>query len=176
MGGGLGNSQAERLWAVFSYSLSKSQEIFFSPSDTTSRSKFLAKEIFGYSGGNKVAGEGCYVAPNGEASQAPTNNWSPWSYQLNSIWTHKSCRYAKIDVLPGFATESAIGGLDDPNGIKVSTRNSEGFSDPGSDFDYPLQDVYDSGPAGAAAPVRTRVESNTTVTTVAGTTSTQTPT
>ncbi len=34
-----------------------------------------------------------------------------WNYLLNSIFTHKSCRYAKEGVLNGFATEAA---LDDP--------------------------------------------------------------
>ncbi|MCC6402871.1 MAG: prepilin-type N-terminal cleavage/methylation domain-containing protein [Fimbriimonadaceae bacterium] len=153
VGGGFGNSQAEKPWAIFFYPYAKSREIFFSPSDPAQRSKFLAKDIMEYSGGNEVAGEECTVAPNGEACQALRNNWSPWSYLLNSIWTHKSCRYAKEGALYGFATESALAALDDPNIIMFSPRNSLGFSDPGSDFYYPLQDDYDTW-AGEAALVR----------------------
>jgi prepilin-type processing-associated H-X9-DG protein len=106
-----------------------------------------------YSGGNEVAGQECSVAPSGEACTALRENLSPWSYLLNSIWTHRSCRYAKEGVLAGFATESALAGLDDPNIVMFSPRNSEGFVDPASDFHAPLQDDYDTW-AGESALVR----------------------
>jgi prepilin-type processing-associated H-X9-DG protein len=76
-----------------------------------------------------------------------------WSYLLNSIFTHKSCRYAMEGVLSGFASESALAGLNDPNVIMFSERNSEGFADPNSAFHYVPQDDYDTW-SGEAALVR----------------------
>ena len=76
-----------------------------------------------------------------------------WSYLLNSIFTHKSCRYALEGAISGFATESALAGLNDPNIIMFSERNSEGLSDPTSAFAYVPQDDYDTW-AGEAALVR----------------------
>lgn len=153
VGGGFGNSQAEKPWAVFFYPYSQSREIAFSPADTAPRSQKLARTLEEYNGGNEVAGAECDVDPDAEACLVLRNNWSPWSYLLNSIFTHKSCRYATEGVLSGFATEGAIAALDDPNVILFSTRNSEGFSDPDSGFYYPLQDDYDTW-AGEAALVR----------------------
>jgi len=34
-----------------------------------------------------------------------------WNYLLNSIFTHKFCRYAKEGVLNGFATGAALNSL-----------------------------------------------------------------
>jgi prepilin-type N-terminal cleavage/methylation domain-containing protein len=152
-GGGFGNSQAEKPWAVFFYPYTKSREIAFSPGDRATRSQRLAKNMTEYSGDNEVAGEECSAAPDGEACLALQNNWAPWSFLLNSVFTHKSCRYAMEGVLDGFATETAVAGLEDPNLILFAPRNSEGFSDPNSDFHAPLQDDYDAW-AGEAALVR----------------------
>jgi len=73
-----------------------------------------------------------------------------WGYALNSIWTHKSCSYALEGVLDGFATESAIAGLADPNVIMFSERNSAGLTDPSSSFYYVPQDDYDTWDGEAA--------------------------
>ena len=106
-----------------------------------------------------------------------------WSYVLNSIWTHKSCRYALEGALPGYATESVLAGLSDPNIIMFSERNSEGLADPNSGFFYIPQDDYDTWggegrarPVGLGRPFRTRAGSGGTATTGARTTSTRTPT
>jgi prepilin-type processing-associated H-X9-DG protein len=76
------------------------------------------------------------------------------SFSLNSIFTHKSARYAVEGVLPGFATEAAISGLSDPNLIMFSERNSEALNaDDNGEFGNVGQDDYDTW-VGEAALVR----------------------
>ena len=153
VGGGLGNSQAEKPWAVFFYPYAKTRAIEFCPGDGTPKSKTLATNLFDYSGGTEVAGEECAASPNGENCLAQKGHLTMWSYLLNSIFTHKSCRYAKEGVLGDFATESVLTGLSDPNVILFSERNSEGLADPDSAFNYEPQDDYDTW-SGEAALVR----------------------
>jgi prepilin-type processing-associated H-X9-DG protein len=50
------------------------------------------------------------------------------SYLLNSVLTHRSARYALEGSLSGFATESAINKLENPNLIIFSERNSEAMN------------------------------------------------
>ena len=152
-GGGFGNSQAEKPWAVFFQPYMKTRQLLFCPQDGTPRSKRLATTIEAYNGGTDVAGNECAASPEGENCQAQTYDLTMWSYLLNSIFTHKSCRYAKEGALSGFATESVLAGLADPNVIMFSERNSEGFADPGSGFHYVPQDDYDTW-SGEAALVR----------------------
>ncbi len=57
------------------------------------------------------------------------------SYLLNSIFTHKSCRYALEGVLGDFASEPLVAALPNPNLILFSERNFEGASE---------QDDYDT--------------------------------
>ena len=152
-GGGFGNSQSEKPWAVFFQPYMKSREPLFCPADGTTRSKRLATTIEDYNGGTNEAGAECTVSPNGENCLAQKGGLTMWSYLLNSIFTHKSCRYAKEGVLSGFATESVLGALDNPNVIMFSERNSEGFADPKSGFHYVPQDDYDTW-SGEAALVR----------------------
>ena len=152
-GGGYGNSQAEKPWAVFFQPYLKNRQLLFCPADGTPKSKSLATNILDYSGGTQEAGGECAAAPNGENCLASRGNLTMWSYLLNSIWTHKSCRYALEGALSGFATESVLAGLSDPNIIMFSERNSEGFSDPNSAFYYVPQDDYDTW-GGEAALVR----------------------
>jgi len=144
LGGGDGNSQSEKPWAIFFQPYMKNRSMLFCPSDPASHSKNLASDISAYNGGGTVLGTECSVAPNGEQCQAEMNNASMWSYALNSIFTHKSCRYAVEGALPGFATESVLAGLADPNIIMFSERNSAGLTDPNSAFYYVPQDDYDT--------------------------------
>lgn len=153
VGGGFGNSQAEKPWAIFFQPYMKSRTMLFCPSDAAKRSTKLSTTLFDYNGETEISGEECTANPQSEACLSQQENFSMWSYLLNSIFTHKSCRYALEGVLPGFATESVLSGLQDPNIIMFSERNSEGFSDPNSDFYYPPQDDYDTW-AGEAALVR----------------------
>ncbi len=144
VGGGFGNSQAEKPWAIFFQPYMKNRQLLFCPEDGTPHSKNLATDIVAYNGGTDEAGSECTVAPNGENCLAQTNSLTMWSYLLNSIFTHKSCRYALEGALPGFATESVIAGLSDTNIVMFSERNSAGLSDPNSDFHYVPQDDYDT--------------------------------
>ncbi|MBX7133103.1 MAG: prepilin-type N-terminal cleavage/methylation domain-containing protein [Fimbriimonadaceae bacterium] len=152
-GGGFGNSQAEKPWAIFFQPYMKNRQILFCPADGATRSASLSTDIIAFNGGIEEIGLECTVAPNSEQCKAVEGNLTMWSYLLNSIFTHKSCRYALEGVLPGFATESDLAGLEDPNIIMFSERNSVGFADPASDFAYVPQDDYDTW-SGEAALVR----------------------
>jgi prepilin-type N-terminal cleavage/methylation domain-containing protein/prepilin-type processing-associated H-X9-DG protein len=143
-GGGFGNSQAEKPWAIFFQPYMKNRRLIFCPSDASAKSPDLASDLFGYNGAASVIGTECSVDPNGEQCLAEKNNLTMWSYSLNSIFTHKSCSYAVEGALPGYATESVLAGLQDPNVIMFSERNSEGLSDPASAFYYIPQDDYDT--------------------------------
>jgi prepilin-type N-terminal cleavage/methylation domain-containing protein/prepilin-type processing-associated H-X9-DG protein len=153
-GGGAGNSQAEKPWAIFFQPYMKNRQIVFCPSDPTPRSRFLSYTLADYNGGIEEIGRECEVAPNGEQCLAIQNRWTMWSYLLNSVFTHRSCRYALEGVLSGFATDPLVGALPDPNLIIFSERNSEAFLAPDNeDFGYVPQDDYDTW-AGEAALVR----------------------
>jgi prepilin-type processing-associated H-X9-DG protein len=154
VGGGQGNSNAEKPWAIFFQPYIKSRQLMFCPSDSGTRSPLLATNINAYNGGITQIGTECDVAPNGEQCQAERNHWVMWSYLLNSIFTHKSCRYAVEGVLPGFATDAVISGLANPNVIMFSERNSLALNAPDNTaFGYVPQDDYDTW-AGEAALVR----------------------
>ncbi|MBS1715871.1 MAG: prepilin-type N-terminal cleavage/methylation domain-containing protein [Armatimonadetes bacterium] len=152
-GGGFGNSQAEKPWAVIFQPYAKSRAVAYCPHDPTAKSREPATSIEDYNGGIETIGTECDIAPKGEHCQAERNNLTMWSYLLNSVFTHKSCRYALEGVISGFATDSALAGLADPNLILFSERNSEGFADPDSGFHAIAQDDYDAW-AGEAALVQ----------------------
>lgn len=152
-GGGFGNSQAEKPWAIFFQPYLKSRQPIFCPSDPAPKSENLTTDIVAYNGGVEESGTHCSVSPNGEQCQAELRGWNMWSYLLNSIFTHKACTYALDGSLSGFATESVLSGLDNPNIIMFSERNSVGMIDPESGFHAIAQDDYDAW-AGEAAMVR----------------------
>ncbi len=143
-GGGYGNSQAEKPWAVFFQPYLKNRQILFCPHDSTPISTTLSQTIEEYNGGIEEIGTECAVAPTGEQCRAEQGRLTMWSYLLNSIFTHKSCTYAMDGSLGGFASESVLASLDNPNIIMFSERNSAGFADPDSDFHYTSQDDYDT--------------------------------
>ncbi len=140
-GGGSGNSQAEKPWVIFFQPYLKSRQIFFCPSDPTPHPEKLTTDILSYNGGiasgDPVAGSEQQIAEDG--------NLSMESYLLNSIFTHKSCRYA-LDGSPlnGFATDAAVSGFPDARIILFSERNSETFGDENSPLHAPNQDDYDT--------------------------------
>ena len=139
-GGGAGNSQAEKPWIIFFQPYIKSRQIGFCPSDPTSHPAKLATNIVDYNGGIE-SGD---AAEGSEQQIAEANNSSMESYLLNSIFTHKSCRYAKEGVLNGFATDAAVSGFPDASIIMFSERNSEAFGNPDSPIYAPNQDDYDT--------------------------------
>ena len=149
-GGGGGNSNAEKPWAIFFQPYRKNRQMLFCPSDPASHSAKPATDIEGYNGGITDIGEECAAAPNGEQCIAERDHTAMWSYLLNSIFTHKSCRYAVEGVLSDFATDAVIGSLDNPNVIMFSERNSVALGAPdNSSFGYVPQDDYDTWPGEA---------------------------
>ncbi len=151
-GGGIGNSQAEKPWIIFFQPYMKSRQIGFCPSDGTPRSRLLATDILQYNGGITRTDE--EPPADSEQAIAEREHLNIQSYLLNSIFTHKSCRYAVEGVLVGFATDPVIGALPDPNLIMFSERNSEAMNAPDNEeFGSVTQDDYDTW-AGEAALVR----------------------
>ena len=151
-GGGMGNSQAEKPWVIFFQPYLQSRQVAFCPSDRTPRSRNLATDLMGYNGGITSASE---TPPAGsEQAIAQREHLTIESYLLNSVFTHKSARYALEKALYGFATDQAISGLPNPNFIMFSERNSEAMNagDNGA-FGSVNQDDYDTW-VGEAALVR----------------------
>ena len=150
-GGGSGNSNAEKPWVIFFQPYLKGRQVTFCPSDTEPHSARLATNIMDYNGGIANIGAECSAAPDGEQCLAEKNYQAMWSYLLNSIFTHKSCRYALEGVMSGFATDAVLGSLPDNNIIMFSERNSAALDDPANtDFGYIPQDDYDTWPGEAA--------------------------
>ncbi|MEO7716157.1 MAG: prepilin-type N-terminal cleavage/methylation domain-containing protein [Capsulimonas sp.] len=151
-GGGSGNSQAEKPWIIFFQPYLKSRAVGFCPSDSTARSQKLATDIIGYNGGIET---GDPVAGS-EQAIAQDQHLVIESYLLNSIFTHKSCRFSFSEngnppALSGFATDAA---LQDPDVIMFSERNSEALNDAGNTaWGSANQDDYDTW-VGEAALVR----------------------
>jgi hypothetical protein len=115
----------------------------FCPSDDTPRSTLLAKDLISYNGGITNASQ--TPAPGSEQAIADTLNLAMESYLLDSIFTHKSARYALEGVLFGFATDNALSHLSNPNIIMFSERNSEALDAPdNSEYGYIEQDDYDT--------------------------------
>jgi prepilin-type processing-associated H-X9-DG protein/prepilin-type N-terminal cleavage/methylation domain-containing protein len=153
-GGGIGNSNAEKPWAIFFQPYLKSRQALFCPSDPEPRSRTLTTTIEAYNGGIEELGTECSAAPDGEQCTAQKEHTAMWSYLLNSVFTHRSCRYALEGVLPDFATDSIVAGLADPNLILFSERNSTALdSAKNTTFGYVPQDDYDTW-GGEAALVR----------------------
>ncbi len=149
-GGGAGNSQAEKPWIIFFQPYLKSRQIGYCPSDPTPRSANAATNILDYNGAIQSTTD--TLPPNSEQALAKTNRLTIESYLLNSIFTHKSCRYAMENTpLHGFATDAAVAGFPDARIIMFSERNSEAFSNPATPFNAPpndsvAQDDYDTWP------------------------------
>ena len=125
-GGGVGNSQAEKPWIIFLQPYLRSRQAGFCPSDRTPRSLKLARDLSDYNGG--ITSTAQSPPPDSELAIALTQRLSVENYLLNSIFTHKSARYALEGVLSGFATETALNSLPNPNIIMFSERNSEALN------------------------------------------------
>lgn len=145
---GSGNSSAEKPWAIFFQPYLKNRNVIYCPDDSETHSKVQASNLQDYNGSVTKIGDECTVAPNGEQCRAEADHTAMWSYLLNSIFTHKSCRYAMEGVLNGYATEAAISSLPDDNLIMFSERNSAllDSTDPNDTLAYVPQDDYDTWP------------------------------
>jgi prepilin-type N-terminal cleavage/methylation domain-containing protein/prepilin-type processing-associated H-X9-DG protein len=142
-GGGSGNSQAEKPWVILLQPYLQNRSVAFCPSDPTPKSSALASDLQAYNGGVLDADQ---TPPStSELAQARARNLNLESYLLNSIFTHKSARYAVEGVLSGFATDAAINALPNPNVIMFSERNSEALNAvDNSEYGNVGQDDYDS--------------------------------
>jgi len=142
-GGGVGNSQAEKPWVIFFQPYLRARQVAFCPSDRTPRSRFLAKDLNEYNGG--ITGTTQTPPLNSELGAAQRERLTIESYLLNSIFTHKSARYALEGALSGFATDAAINALPNPNVIMFSERNSEALNAAdNADYGSVMQDDYDT--------------------------------
>lgn len=152
VGGGHGNSHAEKPWIIFFQPYIRNRGIGYCPSDTTPRSTKQAYDLNNYNGGITSTDE---EPPfDSELARAERDNTTIQSYLINSIFTHKSCRYALEGVLPGFASDPVIGGLPNPNIILLSERNSEAMNArDNEEYGSVGQDDYDTW-VGEAALVR----------------------
>jgi prepilin-type N-terminal cleavage/methylation domain-containing protein/prepilin-type processing-associated H-X9-DG protein len=151
-GGGMGNSHAEKPWAILLQPYLQSRQVAFCPGDRTRRSQHLTQNLRDYNGGIALTSE--EPPSNSELARAEANRWTMASYLLNSIFTHRSARYALEGVLPGFATESVVSALPNPNIIMFSERNSEALNaEDNAEFGSVSQDDYDTW-VGEAALVR----------------------
>ena len=90
-GGGMGNSQAEKPWVIILQPYLRSRAVAFCPADLTKRSTNLTFDLLDYDGGitNVVP-----PPPGTELAIAQSQYLTLESYALDSIYTHKSARYA----------------------------------------------------------------------------------
>jgi len=142
-GGGLGNSQAEKPWVIFFQPYLRDRNVAFCPSDTTPRSRVLAKDLQAYNGAITLTSQ--TPPPNSEQAISQSEHLTIESYLLDSVFTHKSARYALEGALSGFATDRVVSQLPNPNFIMFSERNSEALdAADNSDFGAINQDDYDT--------------------------------
>jgi prepilin-type N-terminal cleavage/methylation domain-containing protein/prepilin-type processing-associated H-X9-DG protein len=142
-GGGAGNSQAEKPWVVLFQPYMTNRQIGFCPSDSTRRSEKLATTLEQYNGG--IVSTDQEPPADSELAIAEREHRTITSYLLNSVFSHKSCRYAMEGALSGFATEAALATLPDSNLIMFSERNSEAMNAADNpEFGSVGQDDYDT--------------------------------
>jgi prepilin-type N-terminal cleavage/methylation domain-containing protein/prepilin-type processing-associated H-X9-DG protein len=143
MGGGSGNSQAEKPWVIILQPYLQGRQVAYCPADRTRRSTHLTRDPQNYNGGITATSQS--PPAHSELALAIQNQWTLESYLLNSIFTHRSARYALEGVLNGFATETAIAALPNPNLIMFSERNSEALNAPDNPaYGSVIQDDYDT--------------------------------
>jgi prepilin-type N-terminal cleavage/methylation domain-containing protein/prepilin-type processing-associated H-X9-DG protein len=142
-GGGMGTSQAEKPWVIFLQPYIRNRSVSFCPCDPTPRSRFLATTLAAFNGG--ISSEADSPPASSELAQALSERLTIESYSLDSIFTHRSARYALEGSLSGFATEAAVSALPDSNLIMFSERNSEVLNAPDNNtYGNIAQDDYDT--------------------------------
>jgi len=142
-GGGMGNSQAEKPWVIILQPYLNNRQVSFCPADRTMRSAKLASNLAEYNGA--ITSTAQTPPAESEMALAESKGSTVESYLLNSIFTHRSARYALEGALNGFATEAAISALPNPNIIMFSERNSEALNaSDNSEYGSVRQDDYDT--------------------------------
>ena len=126
VGGGMGTSQAEKPWIIFFQPYLHGRQVGFCPADPTQRSADLTATLQGYNGNTTNLSQ--HLPPDSELALALAQRLSMENYVLNSIFTHKSARYALDGSLYVFATEQAVSALPNPNIIMFSERDSEALN------------------------------------------------
>lgn len=143
LGGGMGNSQAEKPWVIFFQPYLRSRQVAFCPADRTPRSRVLATDLMGYNGG--ITNTDQTPPPGSEQAIAQSEYLTIESYWLDSVFTHKSARYALEGALNGFATDTALSQLPNPLFIMFSERNCEALDAPdNTQYGDVNQDDYDT--------------------------------
>ncbi len=142
-GGGMGNSQAEKPWVIILQPYLKGREFAFCPADPTPRSRLLTTDLLSYNGG--ITDASLEPPPGTELAIADAEHLTIESYVLDSIYTHKSDRYAVEGVLYGFATDNALATITHQNIIMFSERNSEALNAADNpEYGSVEQDDYDT--------------------------------
>ena len=142
-GGGTGNSQAEKPWVIFFMPYLETRQVGFCPSDSTERSGRQALTLEEFNGAIESTDEP--LPADSELALAEENHLTTVSYLLNSVYTHKSARFAIERALPGFATDPILANMKNPNLVMFSERNSEAMNAPDNEaFGAVGQDDYDA--------------------------------
>jgi prepilin-type processing-associated H-X9-DG protein len=151
-GGGVGNSHAEKPWVIFFVPYMENRQVGFCPADPTERSEQLAFTLEDFNGAIVSSDE--ELPPDSELAIAEGRRLTTVSYLLNSVYTHKSARFALERALRGFATDAATANMANQNLIMFSERNSEAMNAPdNAAYGAVGQDDYDAW-VGEAALVR----------------------
>lgn len=150
-GGGVGNSHAEKPWVIFFQPYLGNREVGFCPTDPTNRSRKLATTLEEYNGAiEHVEDE---LPSDSEQAIAERERLTMTSYLLNSVFTHRSARYALEGALHGFAIDSRLINVN-PDLVMFSERNSEAMNaEENEEYGSVNQDDYDTW-AGESALVR----------------------
>lgn len=142
-GGGTGASEAEKPWAIYFYPYYQNRQVGFCPSDPTPKSTMLAGTLEDYNGAIESADD--TLPPESEQAIAEDRRLTMVSYLLNSVFTHRSARFATERALNGFATDAAMDAALNQQLIMFSERNSEAMNASDNDaFGSVNQDDYDS--------------------------------
>ncbi|MFZ4572894.1 MAG: type II secretion system protein [Phycisphaerales bacterium] len=142
-GGGAGHSEAEKPWAIFFQPYLGSRDVCFCPSDKAVRSRVLATTLDEYNGAIETVDE--EPPEDSEQAIAERENLNMQSYLLNSVFTHKSARYALEGALRGFATDAVSASTVNQNIIMFSERNSEAMNAEDNEaYGSVSQDDYDA--------------------------------
>lgn len=142
-GGGQGNSQAEKPWTIFFAPYFGSRSACFCPSDPTPKSSVLATNLEDFNGA--ITSTSQEPPPESELAIAEEQGLTIQSYLLNSVFTHRSARFAVEGALGGFATDAMAANIVNQNLIMFSERNSEAMNAADNEEYQGIgQDDYDS--------------------------------
>jgi prepilin-type N-terminal cleavage/methylation domain-containing protein/prepilin-type processing-associated H-X9-DG protein len=142
-GGGVGNSHAEKPWVIFFQPYLDSRAVGFCPSDPTPKSRVQAQTLEDFNGAIQDVDE--EPPADSELAIAESEHRTIVSYLLNSVYTHKSARFALEGALRGFATDGIMGNVTNQNIVMFSERNSEAMNAADNDaYGAVGQDDYDT--------------------------------